>query len=100
MAETRYKMGEPVVFRVTKCSSHPGPRAESIHPAPRGENYTYEVDKYWTVKEILADGTLRICTRRGKEHLIDPADPKLRPARWWERLFYRSAFPKLENVPA
>jgi hypothetical protein len=94
MIRREYKPGEPVVYRVTKCTPHPGPRAEDIHPAPRGENYTYQVDKFWVVEEVLPGGKLRLRTRQGKEHEIDAHDPRLHHATWWERLLYRQRFPK------
>lgn len=95
-----YKSGSLVIYRLTKISSHPGPRAKDIAPAPKGETYSYEVDKFWVVAASNGDGTLRLRTRRGKEHLVESSDPRLRPARWWERLMYRHRFPNLEERSA
>lgn len=94
-----YKPGDAVVFRVTKQSTDPGPRAVDIHPAPSGETYSYQVDKYWTVREIQSDGTLQLVTRRGKQRTVLPDDLRLRRARWWERWFYSDRFPKLAQIP-
>jgi hypothetical protein len=88
-----YHPGQWVVYRRTKHTEHPGPRARRIHPAERGETYWYEVEKYWVVEQLREDGTIVLLTRRGKRHQVDAADPRLRPARWWERLWYRDRFP-------
>jgi hypothetical protein len=93
-----YKPGDPVVFRITKQSTEPGPRAVDIHPAPSGETYSYQVDKFWTVKEIHPDGTLQLVTRRGKERQVSQDDLRLRRARWWERWLYRHRFPDLAQI--
>ena len=88
-----YQPGDCVVFTATKHSDHPGPRAEKVQPEAHGEGYSYDVKKYWVVTEIRSDGTIAAATRRGKRRLVRPDDPRLRPARWWERLLYRSRFP-------
>ncbi len=91
-----YKKGEPVIYRLMKTSTRPGPRAQHVDPSPQGELYSYLVDKFWTVAEVMPDRRLRLQTRRGKEHVLSADDPNLRPARWWERLFYRDRFPQLD----
>lgn len=95
-----YKLGDPVVFSVTKFSTDPGPCADDIHPVPYGETYHYQVDKFWLVGEILEDGQLLLLTRRGKRHTVAPDDPRLRPARWWERWLHRNRFPNLDQALA
>lgn len=95
---SRYRRGDPVIFRMRKHSTHPGPRARNVKPAEKGEEYTYQVDKFWTVAEVLEDGRLRLKTRRGKEHVVDVEDEQLRPASWWERWLYRGRFPRLEEL--
>ena len=96
VARVMFRPGEPVIYSVTKTSTQPGPRAKAIFPAPGGDEYHYEVDKFWIVAAIRDDGKLVLRTRRGKEHVIDPQDPLLRRARWWERLVYRSRFPQFD----
>ena len=93
--QSNYRIGDPVIFRVSKLSTNPGPRAEAIAPAPRGEFYSYEVDKYWVVAEARPDGKVLLRTRRGKERVLDAGNPRLRRAHWWERLLYRRRFPRL-----
>ncbi|NBB84580.1 MAG: hypothetical protein GVY28_14405 [Alphaproteobacteria bacterium] len=99
MLNRRYRQADPVVFRMTKRSGHPGPRAENIDPEPHGEGYGYHVDKYWVVAEVRDDGQLVLRTRRGKTHVVRPDHPSLRPANLWERLVKRGRFPKLEDLP-
>lgn len=89
-----YRLGDRVVFTATKHSAHPGPRAEKVQPERHGEGYSYDVKKFWLVAEVRNDGTIAAITRRGKRRLVRGDDPRLRPARWWERLLYRSRFPQ------
>lgn len=95
LRKNSYKPGDWVIYRKTKFTPHPGPRAQDIHPAPGGDDYTYSVDKFWTVAEVLDDGRLVLKTRRGKTHTISPDDPLLRKAGFVERLLYRDRFPQL-----
>lgn len=87
-----FEAGDWVVYRKTKHSSAPGPRARQITPAPRGDDYSYVVDKFWVVEQVLPDGKLSLRTRRDKAREIDSGDPNLRRARWWERWCYRRHF--------
>jgi hypothetical protein len=93
-----FKPGDPVIFRVTKQSTDPGPRALDVHPAQSGETYSYQVDKFWTVCEVLSDNSLELVTRRGKQRRVSKSDFRLRHARWWERWLYGDRFPKLARV--
>jgi len=95
-----YRPGDRVIYIATKHSAHPGPRAEAVHPEQHGEGYWYDVKKYWLVVDVRPDGLLTIITRRGKERSISASDPRLRPARWWESLFYRDRFPRLTAMPS
>ena len=88
-----YKPGDPVIFRVTKQSTDPGPRAVDVHPAQSGETYSYQVDKFWTVSAVNGD-TVLLVTRRGKQRTVSKTDIRLRHARWWERWIYANRFPK------
>lgn len=93
-----YQPGDHVVFVVSKISTDPGPRAHDIHPAPYGDTYQYVVEKYWTVRRVTDDGKVELITRRGKVHPVRSDDPRLRPARWWERWFYSDRFPDLNRL--
>jgi hypothetical protein len=92
MHTRKFAPGDWVIYRKTKHSEHPGPRASNVSPARNGDGYSYTVDKYWIVREVLSDGSLLLRTRRGKEHTVAPDDLKLRRANWFQRLFYRSRF--------
>jgi len=95
MKSSNYKVGDPVIFKTTKFSAHPGPRAQHIDPAPMGEQYSYEVDKFWVVAAVHDDDTLELRTRRGKIHTIPADDDRLRKPNLWERFVHKSRFPKL-----
>jgi hypothetical protein len=88
-----YRPGDRVVYIANKHSAHPGPRAEAVQPETHGEGYSYDVKKYWLVRQVQPDGTLTVVTRRGKERAVAAADPRLRPASWWECFFCRGRFP-------
>lgn len=92
MGSTPLQPGDWVIYRKQKSSVSPGPRAENVVPAPNGEDYTYTVQKYWVVQEVLDDGRLRLATRRGKQHVVAPDDVRLRPARWWEKWLLAARF--------
>lgn len=94
-----FQIGDPVVFRMTKFSTDPGPRAAEVQPARSGETYSYVVDKFWTVGEVTAENMLVLVTRRGKQHRVAANDLRLRSANWWERWFYRNRFPQTDQLP-
>ena len=87
-----YRVGDWVLYKKTKHSSKPGPRAESVNPSSGGDSYSYVVEKHWIVQEVQEDGKLVLVTRRGKTHLISPDDPSIRKANWWQRFRYRARF--------
>jgi hypothetical protein len=88
--------GDRVIFRRTKFTRHPGPRARAIEATAHGDNYNYFIDKFWIVEQVLEDGTLSLRTRRGKTHVVRADDLNLRHATFWERLKYRARF---EPIP-
>ena len=91
--------GDWAIYRKQKRSVSPGPRAEEVHAAAAGETYTYVVEKYWIVDEVLRNGEVRLRTRRGKQHVVQADDPRLRRARWWERILLASRFRAVEDAP-
>ena len=93
----RYRPGDCVIYRLHKHSASPGPRAKEVAPEPNGEEYSYCVDKYWTVTSVEGE-LLRLVTRRGKHRTVAADDPNLRLASWWERLFLRERFPQMDNL--
>jgi hypothetical protein len=86
-----------VVYTREKHSLSPGRRAKNIEPSPHGEMYSYEVDKYWIVRQVL-DGEVVLQTRRGKSHTLPATDARLRKANLWERLFFAQRFPPKVSV--
>jgi len=51
----QFKPGDWVIYRKQKISASPGRRAQHTNPSPKGETYTYVVDKYWVVDEVGED---------------------------------------------
>jgi hypothetical protein len=94
-----FKPGDRIIYRLSKHSSHPTPRAVEIWPEPKGEFYSYDVLKYWVVAKVQSDGRIVAVTRRGKSRTIHGDDPALRRARWWERLLFSSRFPEWPARP-
>lgn len=95
---TNFQKGDWIVFRKTKFSEHPTPRAIEVSPSRRGDGYTYVVEKYWVVVDTLENGNLVVCTRRGKHHVIEPDEFKVRKATLWDRLMRRSRFQETSEV--
>ena len=94
---TSFSPGDWIVYCKTKFSRHPGPRARGIQPTEHGDGYVYMVDKYWVVDEVLGDGRLKLRTRRGKVHTVQPHDLCLRRPTLWERLIRRNRFEEIEE---
>ena len=89
--------GDWVVYRKSKRSTSPGPRAEHVVAAPKGETYTYVVDKFWVVESVLPENRLLLRTAKGKAHTIDIRDPSLRKPSWIQRLLWRNRFREAEE---
>jgi len=85
--------GDYLIYRKPKASPRPGPRARNVQAAENGDDYYYEVDKFWTVSDVLDDGRLVAVTRTGKRLYLAPADERLRKAGWLDRMRYRQRFP-------
>ncbi|MCG8648491.1 MAG: hypothetical protein MI861_01580 [Pirellulales bacterium] len=97
MRSSGWSVGDWVIYRKPKRSTAPGPRARNVVPASRGESYSYTVDKYWVVKELLGDDQLLLQTRRGKHHKVSADDPSLRKPHLWERWLLRGRFRAVED---
>lgn len=93
-----FQPGDYVIYRKSKHSTQPGPRATNVQPSRRGDTYVYNVDKFWIVEEVQEDGTIIASTRRGKRNAIKPDDPSLKRANLLERILYRSRFAALDEV--
>lgn len=88
----RYSVGDWVVYRKSKQSTSPGPRAQGVVASTKGEKYSYVVDKYWVVEDVLPTDELLLRTRRGKVHRVSVDDLNLRHAGLLARLLYRHRF--------
>jgi hypothetical protein len=95
--ESRFKVNDWVICTREKYGNSPGKRAKNISPAPRGDLYSYEVDKYWIVRSV-SDQDLVLETRTGKQHLVPLKDRRIRVANWWERWIYRNRFPSKNAI--
>jgi hypothetical protein len=89
----RYRVGDRVIYTRDKYTPRPGPRAKNVTASPNGEAYQYQIDKYWIVADIRSDKCLILKTRRGKEHVVQVDDPRLRKASLFERLLRSALFP-------
>ncbi|WP_240928297.1 hypothetical protein [Thalassoroseus pseudoceratinae] len=69
-------------------------------PSPSGEDYSYLVDKFWTVMDVIGDSEIVCVTPGGKRHQISVDHPNLRRANWVERWLYTNRFPEVEQEPA
>ena len=96
MNDSNFHRGDVVVYRKQKSSTSPGPRAKDIHASSGGEGYRYVVDKYWIV-EAVEDEAMLLRTRRGKVNRVPFDDPRVRPARLWERWVHRDRFEQLRR---
>lgn len=94
---SNFKVGQTVVYRKAKTSTSPGMRAINVRPASSGENYRYEVEKYWVVSSIIDADRIELQTRSGKCHIVSCGDDRLRHASVVERFFMSDRFPKISN---
>lgn len=92
-----YRIGDRVIFRKSKHSACPGPRAHDIVPSSSGEDYSYLVDKFWTVIDVIDNESIICVTPGGKRHQIAMDHPNLRRANWLERWLFTNRFPELES---
>ena len=69
-----FRQGDWVVYRRLKFTTHPGHRAHDVDASAHGDYYSYFVDKFWVVAEVLADHQLLLKTRRGKTHIVADND--------------------------
>ena len=95
----RFHTGDWVIYRKTKFSSKPGPRAQDIAPARNGDQYSYTIDKYWIVSEVRSDGSLVLLTRRGKQHVLSADVPTLKRANLFQRWWHRGRFEAVAQQP-
>ena len=95
MSRRSFVIGDWVVYCKTKYGNHPSRRAKNIVASESGDGYSYSIDKFWLVENVLADGQLLLQTRGGKQHLIDENDPNLRLATLWDRICNCACFKQI-----
>jgi hypothetical protein len=93
----QWNPGDWAVYRKSKQSTSPGPRAANVFASQKGDSYTYVVDKFWVVESILADDRLQLRTATGKTRVIEMADPGLRRPSFLQRLIWRHRFREAEG---
>ena len=98
MDPTRFKINDWVICTREKHGLSPGKRAKNISPSPHGELYSYEVDKYWIVRD-KTDSQLVLETRTGKRHVVAADDRRLRAPNFFEKWWFKSRFPA-KNPPS
>lgn len=96
----KWSPGDWAVYRKSKRSTSPGPRAANVIAAPKGESYTYIVDKFWVVERILPGDKILLRTAKGKTHVIDASDPSLRKPSLLQRLLWRQRFREAAESPS
>ena len=95
-AASDWQPGQWVIYRKSKQSSAPGPRAASVQAHAKGDRYSYVVDKFWVVDEVKDDGELNLKTARGKTQSVNSDDPNLRKPTILERFLWRDRFQRVE----
>jgi len=87
----KYKIGDKVVYRKRKFGTKPGPRAKNVTPSVRGDDYSYQVEKFWKIVDFK-NNELVLETRTGKRHVVSCMDKNLRKAGWFTRWWYKKKF--------
>lgn len=90
--ERKWSRGDWVVYRKSKRSRSPGPRAAHVNASSKGETYTYTVDKFWVVDQLLPEGQLLLRTSTGKTNVLAADDFNLRHASVLQRFLWRAKF--------
>ncbi|MEM9826225.1 MAG: hypothetical protein AAF958_06535 [Planctomycetota bacterium] len=88
--------GQWAIFRKSKRSTQPGPRASRIQASSKGDSYSYVVDKFWVVSRVLGD-RLELRTASGKLRELAADDPNLRKPTFIERWLWRDRFRRVEQ---
>ena len=90
--QMQWSPGDWAIYRKSKRSTSPGPRAANVVASAKGESYTYVVDKFWVVENTLPGGRVLLRTATGKTNIIDSTDPGLRRPSLVQRLMWRQRF--------
>ena len=93
----QWNPGDWAVYRKSKRSKSPGPRAANVNASPKGETYTYVVDKFWVVESVLPGDRIRLVTATGKSHVLDADDQSLRHPSFLQKFVWRQRFREAEG---
>ena len=93
----QWNPGDWVVYRKSKRSTSPGPRAAHVNASPKGESYTYVVDKFWVVESVLPGDRVRLVTAKGKAHILAADDHSLRHPSLLQKFVWRQRFREAEG---
>jgi hypothetical protein len=97
MMRIQWCRGDWAVYRKSKHSTTPGPRAANVVASSKGESYTYIVDKFWVVESVLPGNRLLLRTAKGKTHVISNEDRNLRKPSLLQRILWRHRFREAEQ---
>lgn len=95
---TKFKKGDWVVYRKQKRGAIPTKRAINIHPFEKGEQYSYQIEKFWVVQDVLPDDKVILCTIKGNKKTVNTKDPGLYKASLLQRFFLRNKYRNIERV--
>ena len=98
MINSQLQTGDLVIYRERKFGRQPAPHARNIAPSPKGDDYSYTVEKYLVVSEVSDDGTVIVTSASGTQLTISRDHPLLVRATWIQRLLYRSRFNKQPEI--
>jgi hypothetical protein len=80
-----YSVNDWILYREQESSDHPEPGAHDISPAPRGDAYSYLVDRLWRVTRVNRDGSLEATGSNGRVHRLPPHDRHIEKVGWLRR---------------
>jgi hypothetical protein len=78
-------VNERILFDEQVTSDHPEKGAFDVHPAKRGDSYTYRVKRVWEVKRVHADGSFEAVGPHGNQHHVSANDPHVHIPSWTQR---------------
>jgi hypothetical protein len=81
----RISINDWILYHDQESSDHPEPGARDISPAPRGDAYSYLIDRLWRVKRVNPDGSIEATGPKGHVHHLDAHDPHIEKAGWLRR---------------
>ena len=81
----KVSVNDRILFDEQVTSDHPDKGAHDIHPAKRGDSYTYRVNRVWEVKRVHADGSFEAVGPHGKMHHVCANDSHVHKLSWIQK---------------